>query len=448
MSFSDINQSERIKGGTDGTLIGNVGDRLKTETQITLQENFPVTLPEYEDFLYRIRTTQPRQIFQAQWAFNGNPLSWSQQLTGSASIEEPNVTGHKFINFKTSAASGDKVIYQTKRCFRYTPHRLSTLTFAAAFREKKTNLVKRIGIFDDQETAGLNGICVEQDATGFSLVIFSTASGSQETNRIRRTAWNVDKLDGNGPSGENISDAQLSNGVLWNIDFSWYGVSGVQLNVIVGGRRLVCHEEVYTFTLADRPFMTTAFLPLRIEIENTGAVTGGGVLTTGSINYDIENGEEIEFGYQQSVSNQTTDVSVSNTGTLVLALRPKATVNSLVNRGVIRPNNVDVLCTADTYLEILVGGTVTGGTWIDNGSNSIAEYNVTATGYSGGRKVRESHIATGGGRSAGSLASSFPSDLFVAVDSLLGDQLAVAIRATRLGGGSDVYGSIGFREIY
>ena len=81
------------------------------------------------------------------------------------------------------------------------------------------------------------------------------------------------------------------------------------------------------------------------------------------------------------VGNESTGLLVNSetNPTYLLAIRPKLTVNGIENRGVIIPNNVEVLSSGDIYLEILVGGQATGGTWIDNGANSISEYNVTAT---------------------------------------------------------------------
>lgn len=421
---------------------------LRTISNLEISENFPVTLPEYEDFLYRIRTTQPRQLFQAQWGFNGQPLAWSSQNTGGGTIVEPDTTGHNFIKFTTTSASGDKAVYQTKRYFRYQPSRTHSLTFAAGFGEIKTNLVKKVGQFDDSAIDGSNGFYVQQDGDGFKFVVASTSSGSQTFLERLRGTWNVDNLDGTGPSGISLTDEELGNVVIWNIDYSWYGASGVQFNVINGSTRIVCHEETFSFINPDFPFTKTAFLPLRIETENTGTVTGGGEVTIGSISYDIENGEAIEFGYQWSASSGTNAITISNSGTIVMAVRCKATVNGIENRGVLLPNNIDILTTGDCFLEILVGGQATGGTWIDRGAESIAEYNLTSTGYTGGRVIKEGFVASGGGRASGALVSSFVSDLFVSIDSLNGTQDAVAVRCTRLTNNTQVFPAVGWREIY
>lgn len=437
----------RIAAGTDGGPIGRVADRMKVDAIFGLPEDAPVTLPFYEDLLGRVRTTAPRQIFQAQWGFNGQPLSWSNQTTGAGTIEGPEITGHNFIKLTTSPASGDKIVYQTKRYWRYQPSRTHTVTFAVGFREGKINSRKRVGQFDD----GIDGWYLQQNGDNeIEFVVASTASGSQTEVVIPRSSWNFDKVDGTGPSGLNLTKEDLQKIRVWEISFVWYGASVVQFAFTDGQRLVVLHREKFSGVYLDRPFTKTAFLPLRLEIENVGAVSGGSNMTVGSISFDIENGEAVEFGYQFDVSNKVNSrlINSNTTPTYLLAVRPKLTVNGIANRGVIIPNNIELLSTDDLYLETVVGGQATGGTWTDNGSNSISEYSENITGYTGGRVIRSGYIAAGGGRASGALATSFPGDLFVSIDSLLGNQDAVALRAYKLFGNSSAWASIGFREVY
>ena len=130
------------------------------------------------------------------------------------------------------------------------------------------------------------------------------------------------------------------------------------------------------------------------------------------------------------------------------AVRCKDLINGIENRGVLLPNNLEILSTADVFYEVLVGGEATGGTWTDVDPNSIAQINNSPTGYVGGRVIKGGYIATSGGRGGGSLISSFPGDLFVSIDSLLGTQNSVAIRATRLGSSTQARVELGWREIY
>lgn len=445
---SDGIDDKVIKGNTDGTRIGNVGDRLKVDAQITLEENFPVTFPEYEDILYRIRTTQPRKLFQAQWGFNGQPLSWSNLVQGNATIRTPDITGHNFLQFRTTGVAGDRAVYQTRRYFPYQPSRNHNLTFATAFGAPVSGRIVKIGMFDDSQTEGQNGWYVQQDGNGFEFVVASTAGGSQNFIVRNRSQWNKDKLDGTGPSGLNLSDVQLSNAVIWNIDYSWYGASVVQFNIIFGSKRYVCHEEVFSLVYADHPFTKTAFLPLRLEVTDTGSGQQS-TTTLGSISLDIENGEAEEFGYQWADGNGTAGKSVSGTGfTYLYGIRPKQTVNGIFNRGVIVPNGVELLSTDDILVEILIGGQATGGTWNSVDSQSITEFNTGITGYTGGRVIKQSYIAAGGGRATGALVSSFPGDLFASIDSLLGNQDAIAVRARKLVGNSTAYCTLSWKEIY
>lgn len=421
------------------------------DAAIAVPNNASFTLPEYEDILYRLRTTQPRQLFQGQWGFNGQPLVWSNLLSSGAFLDDPSVTDHNFINLRTDGTTNASAILQTQRYFRYQPSRNHSLTFAASFGTPEANVIKRAGQFDnDVGGDGSNGFYIENDGlNGITFVVASTSSGSQTYTKITRANWNKDKLDGTGPSGLNYTNAQLGNVTVWNIDYSWYGASVVQYNVIIGSTRIVLHEETFSLVNLDFPFTKTAFLPLRFELLNDGTPAGNTSFTIGSISYDIENGEPEEFGYQWSVSNRTTGITVGNSVTYILGVRPKLLVNGIKNRGVLIPNNVRLLSTDDIFLEILVGGEATGGTWTDVDSvKSISEYSTNFTGYTGGRSIYSDYIAAGGGRATGSLATKFPGDLFAAIDSLLGIQQAFIIKAERIFGNSQAFAAISWKEVY
>lgn len=422
------------------------------DAAITVLDNASFTLPEYEDVLYRLRTTQPRQLFQGQWGFNGQLLVWSQLLTSGAFLDDPSVTDHNFIKLRTDGTANESAILQTQRYFRYQPSRNHSLTFAAAFGSPEANVIKRAGQFDnDVGGDGSNGFYIELDGSnGITFVVAATSSGSQTYTKITRANWNKDKLDGNGPSGLRYTDAELGNVAVWNIDYSWYGASVVQYNIIIGSTRVVLHEEAFSLTNPDYPFTKTAFLPLRFELLNDGTPAGVTEFTVGSISYDIENGEPGEFGYQWSVGNGTTGVAIVGTSPIYfLGLRPRLTVNTIKNRGVLVPNNVRILSTDDLFLEVLVGGDATGGTWTDvDTARSVAEYSTNFTGYIGGRVIYSDYIVSGGGRATEALATSFPGDLFAAIDSLLGTQQAFVLRATKLTGNSTVYGAISWKEVY
>lgn len=423
------------------------------ENALVTTGSFTGTVPEYEDILYRLRVTQPRQLFQGQWGFNGQPLIWSQLLSSGSTLDDPAVTDHNFIILRNDGTANESAILQTQRYFRYQPSRNHSLTFVAAFGAPTANVIKRAGQFDnDVGGDGSNGFYIENDgANGITFVVAATSSGSQTFTKITRANWNKDKLDGTGPSGLTYTDAQLGNVVVWNIDYSWYGASVVQYNIIIGSTRVVLHEETFSLVNPNYPFTKTAFLPLRFELLNDGTPDGSPEFTIGSISYDIENGETSEFGYQWSVGNSQGDgktISGSNPVNLI-GVRPRLLTNGVKNRGVLVPNNVRILSTDDLFLEVLVGGDATGGTWTNvDTTRSVAEFSTNFTGYTGGRVVYTDYIAVGGGRSAGALATSFPGDLFAAIDSLLGTQQAFIIRATRLFGNSTAYGSISWKEVY
>jgi hypothetical protein len=122
----------------------------------------------------------------------------------------------------TGTGATDKAIRQTHRYHAYVPGKsnLSLLTFVLG--SVVTNVVRRVGIFDD-----LNGIFLEQTESELAFVIRTATSGSaSDASRVVQSDWNKDKLDGTGASGVNLDATKTQ--ILF-IDYQWLGVGRVRI---------------------------------------------------------------------------------------------------------------------------------------------------------------------------------------------------------------------------
>jgi len=60
--------------------------------------------------------------------------------------------------------------------------------------------------------------------------------------RIPQSVWNLDRLDGTGPSGYTIDITRMQ---MWFIDYSWYGAGVIRYGVrATGGQIIYCHQIV------------------------------------------------------------------------------------------------------------------------------------------------------------------------------------------------------------
>ena len=131
--------------------------------------------------------------------------------------------------------------------------------------------------------------------------------------------------------------------------------------------------------------MTTACLPIRMEIENTGATASPStykqICTT-----VISEGGYVLNGVPTSVGNPlNAPYSLSSPNTLypIFSMRLKS------NRmgAIVLPKGYSIGLSGNNNftLELRIGGVTTGGTWISAGTNSSVEYNLTATSITNGR---------------------------------------------------------------
>jgi len=89
---------------------------------------------------------------------------------------------------------------------------------------------------------------------------------------------NGDKLDGTGPSQITASPTTQQ---LINIDYEWYGAGQVIFSFVIDGETHVIHK----FNNANHinaVWCATPFLPIRLELENTGGAAGTHYLYQGS----------------------------------------------------------------------------------------------------------------------------------------------------------------------
>ena len=58
-----------------------------------------------------------------------------------------------------------------------------------------------------------------------------------------------------------------------SFDYEWYGAGQVGFNWIIGGEKINIHKH-NTANVSVRPWSSTPFLPIRVELENVTGVAG------------------------------------------------------------------------------------------------------------------------------------------------------------------------------
>ncbi|NBX50844.1 hypothetical protein EBT25_13165, partial [bacterium] len=221
----------------------------------------------------------------------------------------------------------------------------------------------------------------------------NSVSGVVAETRVPQTQWNVDQLDGNGPSGFtlDITKAQIH----W-IDVEWLGLGTVRTGFVINGQLVHCHSFHHA-NLITSTYMTTASLPVRYEITNLGTTASSSTLKQVCTTVLSEGGYELR-GAQLSVGTPIAsprDLTDISTNYPVVAIRLKSTrLDAIVILTAI--SLMGITNNSNYNWKVIVGGTTNGGTWSEVNSDSSVEYNITGTSYTQGTgRVLAGGFATG-----------------------------------------------------
>jgi hypothetical protein len=350
--------------------------------------NYTGNLNMASDAFGRTRTSSPLTMFDSSHRYADNNL-WAT-LTGgsvSAAASAAFIQNEGLISMRIDSLSGTKLYRETTKVFSYQPGKSLQNLNTFVFNPAKTNLRQRVGYFGTD-----NGIYLELDENTLYMVERSITSGALSATRIPQSAWNVDKLDGSGPSGIvlDITKAQI-----FFMDIEWLGLGTVRTGFVINGQFVPCHYFHHA-NLKPTTYITTASLPIRYEIENKGATSGPSELKQVCSSVLSEGGYELR-GYQQAVGTSiTAPKQLPTAGVLV----PVATIR-------LKPSRLDaiVILTAisvmgiDTGIyqwSVIAGGTTTGGSenWINASVNGSVQYKLDATGITGGRTLATGYFTS------------------------------------------------------
>lgn len=329
------------------------------------------------DAFGRARSSSPYTLFDSQNRYEKNDLWAETTATGGTVTYTAN---ESTVNLNVTTSSGSEVVRQTYRSFSYQPGK-SLLTFNTfVMPTASANQRIRIGYFNTQ-----NGVFLERDGTALYIVRRTYVTGTAVDTRVAQADWNGDKLNGTGDSGFTLDLTKAQ--ILWE-DFEWLGVGSVRVGFVINGQIIVCH----TFQNANNltaVYMTTAILPLRYEITNTGASTAA---TLKQICSTVIS----EGGYEKKVALNVARMTTANTG-ISSSFVPLVSLRLASGRtgAVVIPDGYSVLPTAAssvTFEVVLVKNpTLTGASWAATTSTNV-EADLSATSYTGGTIVQQQFV--------------------------------------------------------
>ena len=334
------------------------------------------------DAFGRFRVSNPFTLFDSSHRYKDNGLWATSSGVSATTVFDANAG---LVNLNTTTASGSSIVRETTKCFSYQPGKSLLVMSTFAMNAAKENLRQRIGYYGTD-----NGIFLEQDGTTTSFVERSIVTGSTVDTKVARANWNVDKMDGTGPSGYTLDLAKAQ--IFW-MDIEWLGLGTVRLGFIINGIFVHCHSFHHA-NLITSTYITTASLPLRYEITNTNTTASASTLKQICSTVLSEGGYELR-GLQQAIGTTiTSPYSLTTAGTFypVISIRLKAANLDAI----VIPTALSLLGvnTANYLWKVVASATTTAGTWVSAGTNSSVEYNLTGTATTGGRVVAQGYFSS------------------------------------------------------
>jgi hypothetical protein len=360
-------------------LVKNVDD---TSTNYT--GNFNMT----SDAFGRMRTAAPLTLFDSSHRYADNNL-FATLTGGSVSTSASAVFNQNqgLVELRVDALSGSKIYRETTKVFAYQPGKSLQILNTFVFNTAKTNLRQRVGYYGTD-----NGIYLELDDNTLYMVVRSLVTGAVTSTRTAQSQWNVDKLDGTGPSRITLD---ITKAQIMFMDIEWLGLGTVRTGFVINGQFVPCHyfhhaNIIYT------PYITTASLPIRYEIENKSATSSSSVLKQVCSTVISEGGYELR-GLQQAVGTSiTAPKALTTAGTLypVVTIRLKSTrLDAIV---ILTALSIMGVGTGIYNWQVIGSGVTSGGsgTWVSASSASSVEYKLDATAITGGRVLASGFLTS------------------------------------------------------
>lgn len=383
------------------------------------------------DAFGRLQVANPYTIFDSQNRYQTSTYFDTSTSTGGTATYLPNESS---LSLAVTTTSGSEVVRQTYRSFAYQPGKSLLILNTFAMNAGKANLRQRVGYMSAQ-----NGVFLEQDGTTLYFVIRSYTSGAVVENRVAQSSWNVDKFDGTGASGVNIDVTKTQ--IFW-MDIEWLGVGSVRCGFTVNGVNYICHQ-FNNANVNSSVYMTTAILPIRYEITNTGTTASSSSMKQICSTVISEGGYEKKT--MPSVARRTT--SLTGIGTTFLPLISLRLASGRTGAVVIPDGHSLLPLTSGDYeLAMFKNATLTSASFTASTSANV-EYDVSATAVSGGTQLTsEFFSATNQSASATGASSDYNFDLQLgATIAGVSDVYTLAIRT--LAGTQSAIGSLSFYDL-
>lgn len=388
------------------------------------------------DAFGRNRVSQNHILLSSNFRFDLLPFLWEPVLSGGGTaVQQPN----EGVVLLTVPAAVAEASLQTREYFLYRAGQSHLVVMTFAFGATAAGVTKRAGYFD-----AANGVFLQRAAGVTSVVLRSSTSGAPVDTAVAQAAWNLDRLDGTGPSGKTLD---ITKAQVFSVDLQYLGAGRVRVGLFMDGGEVYVHEfdnaNVVTTT-----YMGTGTLPVRYEMTSDG--TNGDTMRAICSAVCREGGEEspalrsVVSTLGVGAAGQSLDPTLKTI--LAVRLRPGYL------RGKLSPVEIEVvnLGANHLYWELAIVTGFTGATldpW--TASPTSFESSTTVIAQSGEHPLASGFVPEGAVNSRTRVSTNLGDALNAALCNVAGTSPdLLVLRARTLAGGSFAHAKMGFSEYY
>jgi len=386
------------------------------------------------------RVSQPTTLFDSKQIVDSGSFYFDIKTTSGGTVTWN--SGSAQSTMKVTSTSGSRAIKQTKRIFIYQPGKSQQIICTGKFDGRVDGIKKSMGSFDDD-----NGYFFQTSGSSFGIVLRKTINGVRTDTFVSQSTWNLDKMNGTGPSGNTLD---VSKAQIYTMDYEWLGVGRIRYGVVQKGILIYVHE-INNYNSLETVYLRNPNLPIRYEISTHKNTTTGSLMTQICSTVISEGGFDNTGKRVVITSNNGATIGASEYDA-VLFIRYNSATSKCAQ---IIPEQLDLLIkpgNSSTFAgrwELLVNPTVTNAVTYNNVSGSV----VTQVGVvSAGNVIIDpgTIIATGyfAGTSANSVAQMVTLDPYYGLGRKIdnsSDVLAIAIKT--IDNTYTVYPSLIVREL-
>lgn len=394
------------------------------------------------DLFGRLKTSEPYTLFDSTHRYSQDG-DFSDIVVGNGSAIGI-ITSQSTATLGIGTSAGCSIIRESKRVFSYQPGKALQCLQTFVFEPAKQNLVQRAGYASSE-----NGVMIELNNSQLNIIKRTSISGVGTTITVAQSDWNRDTLDGSGPNYRNPSGIRLdmTKAQLFFSEYEWLGVGCVRVGFVNSNGTFHTAHVFNHANILDSVYITTASLPVRYEIFNSGITTTPSTMK--QICVSIQSNGGYEKKQAMDIARITTPVNVSSTSFI-----PLLSIRLTPGRedSIVIPHEFAVLpdSTNASSFEVafIKNATLTNASFASTTSSSPnVQIDSSATAMTGGTIVKNDYL-TSNNRSTSPLnvTQEYNWDLQLGrTQSKVSDIYTLAIRV--VSGSGTAIGSIGFYDL-